>query len=606
MQHVRKHIQDLLVAAVDRCVADGLLAESVGEVPIEPTKRAEHGDFATTVALMLAKKANMSPRKLAEAIRDRIQDDEGWIEHLEVAGPGFVNIRLAREVWYRGLGRIKEAGRDWGRGEAKEAPKFLIEFVSANPTGPLHVGHGRGAAVGDSLRRILRRAGWQASSEYYLNDAGRQVRQLGESVWIRALEILRDERPETDPKGQRFSWLEVPVMPQDGYQADYVRGLARTLLDEQGIAVLDMAPGEDLVPVAEMASAKMTDAIRATLERFGVTFDTWVSERWLRRSGAIDRALDKLESNGLIYEKEGARWFRSSRFGDEKDRVVVRNDGEVTYFAADIAYHMDKYDRGFDQLIDVWGADHHGYVPRVKAVVEALGHSPDSFEPLLVQFVALKRGGEKVAMGKRSGNFVTVDDLMDEVGMAAMRYFFLERRHDSHIDFDLEVALSQDPTVNPAVYVQYGHARACGILRKAREELGLEVPAFDLDLARRLDLDQEIEAIKRMLELPALIEESATTRQPHRIVSYLLDLSRLFQSYYTQTKSDPVLPPPSQRESGLESWDWDKTNARLTAVSALRDVFAICLDLLGLPAPERMASINAATDADQSSAEQEE
>ncbi|MCD6498825.1 MAG: arginine--tRNA ligase [Deltaproteobacteria bacterium] len=605
MKHVRKHIQELLLAAVDRCVADGLLAESLDQVPIEPVKRAEHGDFATTVALMLAKKAKMPPRKLAEAIRDRIQDDEGWIDHLEVAGPGFVNIRLARDVWYRGLGRIREAGRDWGLGEPKASPKFLIEFVSANPTGPLHVGHGRGAAVGDALGRILRRAGWQASSEYYLNDAGRQVRQLGQSVWVRALEILRDERPEQDPKGQKFSWLDVPAMPEDGYQADYVRDLARALLNEQGIAVLDMAPGEDLGPVAEMASHKMAEAIRGTLERFGVTFDFWVSERSLRRSGAIDRALDKLQADGLIYEKEGARWFRSSRFGDEKDRVVVRKDGEVTYFAADIAYHMDKYDRGFDQLIDVWGADHHGYVPRVKAVVEALGHSPDSFEPLLVQFVALKRGGEKVAMGKRSGNFVTVDDLMDEVGMAAMRYFFLERRHDSHIDFDLEVALSQDPTVNPAVYVQYGHARACGILRKAREELGLEVPSFDLDLVRHLDLPQEIEAIKQMLELPTLVEESAIARQPHRIVSYLSELSRLFQSYYTQTKSDPVLPPPSQREAGLESWDWDRTNARLTAVAALRDVFAICLDLLGLPAPERMASIET-VDLDPSSAEQEE
>ncbi len=591
MNLIINYLIERLTQAVAACTADGIVPETKISVRLDPPKNPSHGDFATNAALMLAKAANKPPRELAQAILDRMDDPNQWLESVEVAGPGFLNLRLSHKVWHRGLGRILEQGSNWGRGAPKSHPRINLEFVSANPTGPLHVGHGRGAAVGDSLVRILRFAGFDAQAEYYLNDAGRQVKNLGRSVWIRSLEILKHRRPELDPEGQAFAWLEVPPLGEDDYHGDYIVDLAKDLVDERG-SELTKLKETDLTAVSAAAVEKLRERIQATLEDFGVHFDIWASEKALHDRGAIQSALETLEQAGHIYEKEGAKWFASSRFGDEKDRVVVRADGQTTYFAADIAYHMDKFERGFDVLIDLWGADHHGYVPRVKAAIQALGRDPDSFEPLLVQFVSLMRGGEKVAMGKRSGTFVTVDDLLEEVGKDVMRYFFLERRHDSHIDFDMEVAVSQDPTVNPAVYVQYGHARACGILRKAREDLGIEVPDFDVDLASLLTLDQEIEIIKKMLELPQVVEDAAANRQPHRIAAYLLDLSRRFQSYYTQTKSDPIIPPASKRREGLDDWDWDRTKARLMAVRALKMVFANCLHMLGLSAPERMESLD--------------
>ncbi len=591
MRVIRSYLAERVREAVRSCQQAGFLPEGELSFRIEPPKRPEHGDFALSAALAWAKAARRPPREIAEALVARIEDPRGWIASTDVAGPGFVNFRLSRKVWWEGLGRILAAGRDWGRGQERTAPRILLEFVSANPTGPLHVGHGRGAAVGDALARILRFAGYPVSTEYYLNDAGRQVENLGLSVWIRALEVLKSERKELDPEGRGFEWLEVPELPEDGYRGDYVWDLARRAVERHG-GGLARAPREQVVEdLAREAVQVLTERIRKTLETFSVTFDSWFSERRLHESGAIERAVAALEERGHVYEKDGAKWFRSTEFGDEKDRVLVRADGRPTYFAADVAYHLDKFERGFDHLIDLWGADHHGYVARVRAAVEALGREPDAFEALLVQFVTLRRGGEKVSMGKRAGTFVTVEDLVREVGTDVARYFFLERRHDSHIDFDLEVAASQDPTVNPAVYVQYGHARACSILRKASEELQLDPPDFRLELAERLEHEQEILAIKRMLDLPDLVAEAAETRQPHRIVAYLLELSRIFQSYYTQTKTDPILPPTSRRVSGLAGWDWEKTKARLLWVRALRDVFATCLGLLGLSAPERMASL---------------
>ncbi len=591
MKLVINYLIERLTQALETCVAEGLLPQTDVSVRIDPAKNPEHGDFATNVAFMLAKPAKRPPRELAQTIADHLEDPNGWIESVSVAGPGFLNLRLSNRVWHEGLGRILKAGADWGRGEKKEHPRINLEFVSANPTGPLHVGHGRGAAVGDSLVRILRFAGFDAVAEYYLNDAGRQVKNLGRSVWIRSLEILKKDKPDLDPKGQGFSWLDIPELGEDDYHGDYVWDLARDLVERRGAEMAERS-GEDLGDISAEAVEILRGRIEQTLEAFGVHFDIWASEKALHDKGAIELALATLEKAGKIYERDGAKWFASSAYGDEKDRVVVRADGQTTYFAADIAYHMDKFERGFDVLIDLWGADHHGYVPRVKAAIQALGKDPEAFEPLLVQFVSLMRGGKKVAMGKRSGSFVTVDDLLSEVGKDVMRYFFLERRHDSHIDFDLEVAVSQDPTVNPAVYVQYGHARACGILRKAEEELGVKPPEFDMALAALLTMDPEIDIIKRMMELPQTVEDAASTRQPHRIAAYLLELSRRFQSYYTQTKNDPIIPPASKRAEGLDDWDWGRTKARLMAVEALRSVFANCLHLLGLSAPERMASLD--------------
>jgi arginyl-tRNA synthetase len=592
MRNIQHKITELLTEALESCIRDEIISGPAPEVVLTLPKKAEHGDFASPAALMLAKKAGRPPRELAEAIKDRIEDPEGLLDKVEVAGPGFLNLTLTNRVWYVGLGQILDAGSEWGKAEPKETGRVNIEFVSANPTGPLHVGHGRGAAVGDSLGRLLRFAGHEVVTEYYLNDAGRQVLNLGRSVWIRALEVLKTEHAELDPSGKGFSDLDIPELPEDGYRGDYVWDLARELISERGPSLACLDPQTDIGPIADFAVGRIRESLEKTLERFNVTFDVWTSEKKLHERGAIEKALEDLADRGFVYEKEGARWFRSGQLGDEKDRVVIRENGRPTYFAADIAYHRDKFDRGFDHLIDIWGADHHGYVPRMKGAVEALGHTRDSLEALLVQFVTLRRGGDKAAMGKRSGTFVTVDDLMDEVGTDVMRYFFLERRHDSHIDFDIDVATSQDPTVNPAIYVQYGHARACSILRKAADELGEEVPLFSVELAERLVHPDEIAILRRLADFPVVVEEAAEAREPHRIVNYLLDLSRRFQSYYTRTKTDPVLPPPSTRTGDWkEHWDWDKTRARLLWVDAIRVVCASCLHLLGLPAPERMARL---------------
>jgi arginyl-tRNA synthetase len=599
MNDLQEQLKTLLAAALKRCVDDDLLSEPLPAVPLSLPKRPEHGDFACTVALMLAKKARRPPREVAQAIVDRIRDPEGLLDKVEIAGPGFINLKLNRTVWYRGLKAVLASGKNWGRGEPKANPRINIEFVSANPTGPLHVGHGRGAAVGDALARLLRFAGFAVTTEYYLNDAGRQVKNLGLSVWIRALELLKSAHPELDPAEKGFADLAIPALPEDGYRGQYIKTLAEALIQQRGAALATLRPQEkpqaDLEPISRFAAARMQEAIAETLKRFHVTFDVWTSERMLHERGAIETALSELADRGLVYEKQGARWFRTQSGGDEKDRVVVRENGQPTYFAADIAYHKNKFARGFDHLIDIWGADHHGYVPRMKAAVSALNQDPEAFETLLVQFVTLRRGGKKQSMGKRSGTFVTVDDLIAEVGTDVVRYFFLERRHDSHIDFDIEVATSQDPTVNPAVYVQYGHARACSILKKAAEELEEQVPPFDMELAQHLTHPDEIAIMRRMVDFPILVAEAAAAREPHRVVNYLFELSRQFQSYYTRTKNDPVLPPPSQRcGDWKKTWNWSKTRARLMWVNAVRIISATCLELLGLSAPAHMERLEEA------------
>jgi len=587
MNSIQKNTQRLFQDALNRCSEEGLIKGTTPEVPITLPKKPEHGDFATSVALMTAKKAGRPPRELAQMIIDRIQDPDGIIDSIEIAGPGFINIRLSDDVWYRGLETILRESSDFGRGVKRAQPKINIEFVSANPTGPLHVGHGRGAAVGDALAKLLRFAGFQVGSEYYLNDAGRQIRNLGQSVYVRALEILREENSPV----LKESSIDIPEFPEDGYRGDYVNDIAQDLLEEKGAEWV--VENTDIENISSFAAAQLTTTIRKSLENFNVHFDVWFSEKKLHESGSIKNSVNELRKTSYIYEKDGALWFKSSELGDEKDRVVVRDSGEPTYFASDIAYHADKYERGFDHLINVWGADHHGYVARMKGAVQALGHSPDSLETLLVQFVTLKRGDEKVSMGKRSGQFVTVDDLLEEVGRDPMRYFFLERRHDSHIDFDIETARSQDPTVNPAVYVQYGHARACSIIRKAEKELGINKQAFSIELARQLKHEDELRILRRMMDFPVIVEDAAEAREPHRVINYLQDLSRQFQSYYTRTKSDPVLPPPSVRKGDWqENWDWKKTHARLMWVEAIAIICKSCLDILGLAAPTRMARLS--------------
>lgn len=583
----------LIQNAAERCVAEGAFDAEIPPVQLQRPKHPEHGDFSCNIAMMTAKAAKKSPREVAAAIVERVQDPDGFLDTCEIAGPGFINLRVAASVWHRILGEILAAGKEWGRGEARAEPRILIEFVSANPTGPLHVGHGRGAVAGDALARLLRMAGYSVTTEYYLNDAGSQVRKLARSIQVRAQEIAH----AADPAQPEPTW------PAEGewYPGEYVKDVAAAWLEERpGMpSSLDDA---QVMDVAAFGVDRMRRLIAATLDRLGIAFDVWFSERSLHESGALDAALMELREAGHVYEEGGAIWFRSTAFGDEKDRVVVRDSGEPTYFAADIAYHRDKYGRGFDHLINIWGADHHGYIPRMKGAAQALGRSADSLEVLLVQFVALADKGEKLKQGKRLGQFVTVDQVVDQVGADVTRYFFLERKFDAQVDFDLAVALSEDPRVNPAKYAQYGHARACSILDKAEEELGVRVPAFDPAVAARLVHPDEIAILRKLADFPTLVQEAAAAREPHRVVTFLQELARAFQSYYTRLRreSDPVLPPRDQRGPGWESrWDAEKMNARLLWVEAFRQVSENALTLLGLGAPTHMERIDEAGGSDE-------
>lgn len=584
--NLQSTIQAILTQAVQSCLDEGDFSAPMPEVVIGHPKRPEHGDFACNVALALARPAKRKPRDLAEAIVARIEDSESLLAATDIAGPGFINIRFSESVWHRLLGDILAAGESWGAGETRESPRVLIEFVSANPTGPLHVGHGRGAVVGDALARLLRLAGYPVTTEYYLNDAGSQVQKLARSLQYRALELL----------AARDDSRTAPAEPAEGewYPGDYVIVAAQRYLDEVGEPPSGDPTAGQLSDLAAFAVEQQRISIAATLDRLNISFDVWFSEKSLHESGALTEALAEMRSKRHLFDQDGSVWFRSTDFGDEKDRVVVRQSGEPTYFAADIAYHRNKYDRGFDHLINIWGADHHGYIPRMKGAAQAMGRTAESLEVLLVQFVALIKDGEKMKQGKRLGQFVTVDEVVEQVGADVARYFFLERKFDAQVDFDLDVALSEDPKENPAKYTQYGHARACSILAKAESELGMKVPAYDLALAARLTHPDELAILRRLADFPVIVSEAAEAREPHRIVTWLHDLARAFQSYYTRLRrdNDTVLPPASQRDAGWQQrWDMDKMKARLLWVDAIRLVSRNALTLLGLEAPTYMTRL---------------
>lgn len=570
---LKTELLQLLQNAVNALVASGDLCEEAARRPItlEVPKMPEHGDFATTFALHVAKLAGQKPRDLAQAIVDRLPVGQGVLKSAEIAGPGFINLRIAKTAIQHALVRLLSAQNAWGHGEAKPG-KINLEFVSANPTGPLHVGHGRGAAVGDSLARLLRFAGYDVTCEYYINDAGRQVGQLAISIWSRYIDLCRE---------QDSSIPAVPF-PEDGYHGSYVIDFAREFLNRYGIEPAYHAYDEARLRSfgVELAMAM----IRRTLDRFAVHFDVFTSETVLHEGGAVRHALERLQQVGLTYEQDGALFFTATRFGDEKDRVLIRADGAPTYFAADIAYHLNKLDRGYEHLIDIWGADHHGYVPRMKCSLEAFGRSQNDLEVLLVQFVSLVNEGEKLAMGKRSGNFVTLEDLIDTVGVDVTRWFFLAKTHDVSVEFDMKVAQSADPRENPARYVQYGYARACAIWRRATV---WNLTPADLDGVefRELTAPEELAIARQLLSFPELVLDAAETRQTHRIAMYALELCRAFHSYYTRFKEDPILPRSEQSLNRV------KTLARLGLVEAFRRVLGSCLYLLGIDAPETMMSL---------------
>lgn len=523
---------------------------------IEPPRDKQFGDIATNIALLLAKEAGKSPREFAEAMATSLRTMSTAIESVSVAGPGFVNVTLTPAFWHDTVRMVEKGNVAYGSSTIGANRKIQVEFVSANPTGPLHIGHGRGAAVGDSLARVLRFAGYDVHTEYYINDAGRQMRLLGLSVWLRVLEL--SEKPVT--------W------PEDWYKGEYIIDIAKEMLARTpGLAVMPEAEGVDAC--FEYAMQSILTGIKEDLRVFRVSHDVWYSERSLVAKGAVEKAFERLEASGRTYTEDGALWFRTTDLGDDKDRVLRKSDGSLTYFASDIAYHDDKFNRGFEQLVDIWGADHHGYVPRMRAAIAALGKEKGQFDVILVQLVNLLRDGEQIAMSTRAGEFETLADVMKEVGVDASRFMFLSRKSDSHLDFDLEL-VKQRSMENPVYYVQYAHARVAAVLRKAAER-GLSLPQTGgVDLALLAE-KAEIDLLQHMDGFADVVENAATGLAPHHISHYLMELASALHSYYAAHQV-------------LGAGDDALTLARLALLRSVGRVIANGLDLLGVSAPDSM------------------
>ena len=528
----------------------------VPDIEVEVPKVEAHGDFSTNIAMVMASSQKMAPRKIAEAIIAHLDDAGKIIAKTEIAGPGFINFFVKSSAWIPFLRVVHEKGAQYGASNIGKGHKIQVEFVSSNPTGPLHVGHGRGAAVGDSVGNILAFCGYDVQKEYYINDSGRQIHTLGTSVFLRYKEVL----------GASVEF------PEECYQGDYIKDIAQGLEKEKGPGLLEMDESEAIAICARHAAGLIIGGIREDLSSFGVFFDEWFSEQSLYDSGKVGRVIQGFKSSGAIYEAEGAQWFRTTDYGDEKDRVVVRKNGQSTYFASDIAYHQDKYDRGFETVIDVWGADHHGYIPRVTASVEASGYKREQFGVILVQLVNLLRGGEPVAMSTRAGEFVTLNDVIQEVGGDAARFIFLTRHYESPLDFDLELA-KKKTNDNPVYYVQYVHARISSIIEKGREK-GIHSEACMDEVLEKLTQPEEIALIKAMNRYPDVIRLAAKNMEPHRVTYYLMNLASAFHSYYNKHR---VLADDS-----------DLAQARLFLVLAVKTIIKNGLTLLGVSAPEKM------------------
>ncbi|MFH1155915.1 MAG: arginine--tRNA ligase [Pseudomonadota bacterium] len=556
---MKELLKTIIVQGARRAFDSGLLPlATLPDMEIEIPKFDSHGDFSTNAAMVAAGTQKMAPRKIAQALVDSMKDTAGVIEKIEIAGPGFINFFLKDRAWQGLLEEVHRKDQRYGSSDLGKGARVQVEFVSANPTGPLHVGHGRGAAVGDSVGNILAFSGYDVQKEYYINDSGRQIRTLGLSVWLRL----------NQARGREVDF------PQDCYQGDYILDIARRLNGARGDELLGMPESEAVAVCATFAANEILDGIRTDLADFGVTFDRWFSEQSLYENGTLDKVIQAYQKQDVIYEKDGALWFRTEKYGDEKDRVVVRNNGLTTYFASDIAYHMEKFDRGFDRVIDVWGADHHGYIKRINASIEASGRSSSQFDVILIQLVALLRNGQPVAMSTRSGEFVTLKDIVDEVGKDAARFLFLSRSYESGLDFDLEVAKKQT-SENPVYYVQYVHARIHGILMKAREEGGISGDESSwISQVSRLIEPEELKLLKVLGAFPEVVERCARTLHPHGIFTYLMSLAALFHAYYNRHK--------------VITQDMDLTCGRLCLVSGVKKVIRNGLSLLGVSAPERM------------------
>ena len=560
MEQLKETLRAALAAAFAKAAAaQGWPDVAMPEVTWEYPPEHSFGDLSTTVSFALAKLVRRKPRDIALAIQQAFTADPALVEKVEIAGGGYLNFFVAKPWWQAVIRQVQSAGAAYGRAEVGQGQRVQVEFVSANPTGPLHVGHGRGAALGDAVASLLRQVGYHVEREYYINDAGSQVRLLGESIWARIQEAMGKSH----------------VFPENGYHGEYVREVAQQVAAAiPGVAEQD---ADRAIPAcAERGAQILLEEIRSDLQAFGITFDTWFSEKSLFEGGEVEAALATLRAGGYLYEEGKAIGFRASDFGDEKDRILIRGTGEPTYFTSDIAYHANKVRRGFTGLINIWGADHGGYIPRVKAALHALGFDPEILRVILVQMVRVLRGGAPVPMSKRTGQFIELREVVSEVGKDAARFLFLTRRSESQLDFDIEVAKRQSMD-NPVFYVQYAHARACSMARKGTEA-GLGGPDTDADLSR-LMLPEELAIMKHLAVYPELVRSAALAHEPHRVTTYLQELAATFHGYFTRYKDS---------EERVISGDGDLSRARLAMVAAVRQVVANGLDLLGVSAPERM------------------
>jgi len=550
-------IRTRLKKIVDDCFVSGvqqnLWSETAADrYTVEVPKHENQGDFSTNIAMVLAGIEKKSPRQIATQVAEKLRQQD-LIASVDIAGPGFVNIVIQESVWQQLLPEIEREGESFGRSDIGDNKRVMVEFVSANPTGPLSIGHGRQAILGDSIARLLEATGHYVYREYYYNDAGRQMRVLGESARARYLELLDNECS----------------FPEDGYQGEYIYDIGRKLIDKHGSDLIDC---ESVEPFTKMAEQTIFEDISSTLARMGIIFDNYYNEQSFYEDGHIDSVIDELSQKGLVYKKDGATWFKTTDLGQEKDRVIIKSSGEPTYRLPDIAYHREKFKRNFDWMIDIFGSDHIATVPDVKAGVEALGYDSSKLTVVLHQFVTLLRDGKQVKMSTRKANFVTVDELLDEVGVDVARFFFMMRKPDSQLEFDLDLATRQSQE-NPVYYVQYAHARACSILRQAEEKKITIVAAKDGDLSL-LTEPEEFKLLKQMGSFPTLIESSALELEPYRVIFYLMELAGQFHSYYNRHK--------------VISDNDALSKSRLCLVSGLKRIFGNGLKIVGLGAPEIM------------------
>ncbi|OGP09234.1 MAG: arginine--tRNA ligase [Deltaproteobacteria bacterium GWA2_45_12] len=554
---MKEKLEILLLQAVLKAYPN-----SISSLQVEVPADSKHGDFASNVAMVLTKALKKNPREIAQTIKDNIDLSDGMIGSVVIEGPGFLNFKLTQGFWIRALKIIDEQKKMFGVCQAYKGKKAMVEFVSANPTGPLHIGHGRNAVVGDTIARLLSAVGYEVTREYYVNDGGIQISTLGRSVYARYLQK---------------QGVEVPF-PEDGYQGDYIADIAAELLPRS--AEFERMPRDQIIETfGRYAGDKILGEILEDLRRVGVQFDSIFQESSLYKQDKVRQTIDELKAKNLVYEQEGALWLRSTSFGDDKDRVLIKSDGSYTYLSPDIAYHRDKFKRGFDLLVNVWGADHAGYGPRLKAALLGLGYPADHLHLVFIQMVSLIREGETVSMSTRRATYETLEDVVKAVGKDVARYFFMMRSYQAQLEFDMELA-KKETSENPVYYIQYAHARICSIFEKALEEQKIAVPAYKDEWSALLGLPEETEMAQLLLEYPESILKAASEITPHRVAHYALELARAFQSYYDKARSDD--------RYRVVGHDKKTTQAKLFFLSCVRQVLQNAMHVLGIEAPEKM------------------